>query len=209
MSIPLLILSDSPTAPTGPPEFSMPADALVIGIVATNQRRKDWGTAIEAAAILAKTHDLRLWIQTDTPEREWSLSALLYDYGLQNQTVLQHGNTLTDEQMKWGYAACDVTWGIGLGEGFGYPIYESLACGVPCIHGNYGGGAEWLPAKYKIEPLAYRKEQMFASVRPVYHAQQWADATELVLGDTAERPNMLAWSNLWPRWADWLRRGIE
>jgi len=182
---------------------------LVIGIVATNQRRKDWGTAIEAAALLAKTHNVFLWIHTDTPEREWSLSALLYDYDLQNKTVLQHGCTLTDEQMRWGYSACDVTWGIGLGEGFGFPIFESLACGVPCIHGNYGGGAEWLTKEYKIEPLAYRKEQMFGSVRPVFHAEQWADATERVMGEAANLPEALDWVNLWPKFQEWFAEGLR
>ena len=193
----------------GDSKFTLPDSALVIGIVATNQKRKDWGTAIEAAALLAKKHDIRLWIHTDMPEREWSLSALLYDYDLQTKTILHHSNDLSDEQMKWAYSACDVTWGIGLGEGVGYPIYESLACGVPCIHGNYGGGAEWLPDAFKIEPLAYRKEGHFACVRPVYHAEQWVEATERVMGMTASLPSDLDWNNLWPRFQHWLSEGIH
>ena len=86
---------------------------------------------------LAKVQDVLLWIHIDAMERFWSISALLVDYGLQNQAVVTTGR-LTDEQMTWAYSACDVTWGIGRGEGFGFPIYESLACGIPCIHGNYG-----------------------------------------------------------------------
>jgi glycosyltransferase involved in cell wall biosynthesis len=192
----------------GTPEFSMPEDALVIGIVATNQRRKDWGTAIEAAALLSKTEKVMLWISTDVPEREWSMSALLMDYGLNNQVVLQHGNQLTDEQLKWGYSACDVTWAIGLGEGMGMPIFESLACGTPCIHGNYGGAPEFMPKELLIEPLAYRKEQMFGSVRPVFHAEQWVEATLRVLGMKVELPSELDWTNLWPRYEQWLKEGL-
>jgi glycosyltransferase involved in cell wall biosynthesis len=174
-------------------------------MVGTNQARKDFGTAIAAAADIAKTKDVLLWIHTDMMERFWSISSLLVDYGLQNQAVVTTGR-LTDEQMTWAYSACDVTFGVGLSEGFGFPIYESLACGVPCIHGNYGGGAEWLPAEFKFEPVAFRPEGTFCSIRPVYTPHQWAEKALAVTGATASLPPELNWNNLWPRWNAWLRR---
>ncbi len=186
-------------------DFSIKPDQFVIGMVGTNQARKDFGTAIAAAAELAKVQDVLLWIHTDTMERFWSISALLMDYGLQNQAVVTTGR-LTDEQMTWAYSACDVTFGIGLGEGFGFPIYESLACGVPCIHGNYGGGAEWLPEEFKIEPVAFRHEGTFNSMRPVYTPQQWAEKTLAITGVSASLPLELNWNNLWPRFDAWLRK---
>jgi glycosyltransferase involved in cell wall biosynthesis len=186
-------------------DFSIKPNQFVIGIVGTNQARKDFGTAIAAAAELAKVQDVLLWIHTDTMERFWSISALLVDYGLQNQAVVTTGR-LTDEQMTWAYSACDVTWGIGLGEGFGFPIYESLACGVPCIHGNYGGGAEWLPNELKIDPVAFRHEGTFNSMRPVYTPRQWAEKTLALIGASASLPPELNWNNLWPRWNAWLRK---
>lgn len=188
-------------------EFSVKPEQFLIGIVATNQARKDFGTAIKAVAQIAETEDVLIWIHTDTLERHWSLSALLYDYNLMNRCIVTHGQ-LTDEQLTWAYSACDVTFGIGLGEGFGYPIYESLACGIPCIHGNYAGGAEWLPKEFKIEPVAYRFEGTFGSVRPVYNAEQWVDAATRLKNETARLPKELDWNNLWPRWEEWLRKGI-
>jgi hypothetical protein len=127
------------------------------------------------------------------------------DYGLHNQAVVTTGR-LTDEQMTWAYSACDVTFGIGLGEGFGFPIYESLACGVPCIHGNYGGGAEWLPAEFKFDPVAFRHEGTFNSMRPVYMPHQWAEKTLTLINAPASLPPELNWNNLWPRWNAWLRK---
>ena len=186
-------------------DFSVGPEKLLVGIVATNQARKDYGTAIAAAAELLKTQDVLLWIHVDLLERFWSISALLVDYGLQNRAVVTHGR-LTDEQMTWAYSACDVTFGIGLGEGFGYPIYESLACGVPCVHGNYAGGAEWLPAEYKIEPVAFRSEGTFASVRPIFTPKQWAEKALELKGKSASLPFELNWDNLWPRWEAWLRK---
>ena len=52
------------------------------------------------------------------------------------------------------YSACDVTLGIGLGEGAGYPLFESTSCGTPVVHGNYGGGPEYLTAESLVEPMA-------------------------------------------------------
>ncbi len=188
-------------------DFSIKPDQFLIGIVATNQPRKDYGTAIQAAAMLLKTHDVLLWIHIDTLEREnaWSLSALLVDYGLQNRAIVTHGR-LTDEQMTWAYSACDVTFGIGLGEGFGYPVFESLACGIPCIHGNYAGAAEHLPSTYKMEPREFRTEGTFNSQRPVFRAADWAGAALRLKGETASLPPQLDWNNLWPRWEAWLRK---
>ena len=189
-------------------DFTIEPNKFVIGIVATNQARKDYGTAIKAAAEIAKTEDVLIWIHTDVLQRVWSLPALLADYGLNDRAVVTHGQ-LTDEQMTWAYSACDVTFGIGLGEGFGFPIYESLACGVPCIHGSYGGGAEWLPKNFKLAPLAFRSEGTFASVRPVFGANQWANAALTLKGADASLPPELNWNNLWPRWEAWLRKGID
>jgi glycosyltransferase involved in cell wall biosynthesis len=191
-------------------EFAVEDGKFLIGIVATNQPRKDWATGIKAVAELAKTEDVLLWIHTDTMERAngWSISTLLHDYGINTRTIITQGN-LSDEQMAWAYSACDVTFGIGLGEGFGFPIYESLACGTPCIHGSYGGGAEWLPDEFKIEPRAYRAEGQFASLRPVYDSSQWVEAALRLRCKTAMLPPELAWSNLWPRWSKWLKDGAK
>ena len=43
---------------------------------------------------------------------------------------------LSDEEMVKMYNASDVTVYASSSEGFGYPIIESLACGVPCICAN-------------------------------------------------------------------------
>src|SRR5262249_37444826 len=105
--------------------LAIPSDAFFIGIVATNQARKDFGLGIRAAAELAKKKDTYLWIHTDVLERHWSLPGLIYDYGIDNErVVITCDMHYTDEQMAWAYSACDVTLGIGNGEGFGYPIFE-------------------------------------------------------------------------------------
>ena len=183
-------------------------DELLIGIVATNQARKDWALGIETAALLAKNHKVRLWIHTDIMERAWSIPALLIDHGLLGNAAISLGY-LPDDQMAEAYSACDVTLGIGLGEGWGFPLAESLACGTPVIHGNYGGGAEFVPASMKVEPVSYRSEGLYSCVRPVFRAQDWAERVLQIAGQRTSLDPQYAWSNLWPRWEAWFRKGLK
>ena len=182
-------------------------DELLLGIVATNQARKDWALGIQTAAILSQQRKVRLWIHTDRLERHWSIPALLIDYGLVEKAVISL-NLLSDEKMAQAYSACDVTLGIGLGEGFGYPLAESLACGTPVVHGDYGGGAEIVPPEMRIAPIAFRAEGLYSSVRPVFDPHQWVKCVLQLAGQRASLPPQYAWSNLWPRWEEWFRKGI-
>ena len=180
---------------------------ILIGIVATNQSRKDWALGIEVVSLLAKNRRVRLWIHTDNLERNWSIPALLADYGLLNKAMISTGY-LPDDAMAMAYSACDVTLGIG-SEGFGYPLAESQACGTPVVTGNYAGGAEIVPEEMRVSPVAYRYEGLYSNKRPVFSAQDWADLTVQILDKRVSLDPQYEWKNLWPRWEAWFRKGIE
>ncbi len=187
--------------------FSVPDDSYMIGIVATNQIRKDFGLGIATVAELVhKKRNVLLWIHTDELERHWSIVALLNDFNLVGRSLVTTV-PLTDEQMAFAYSACDLTLGIGAGEGYGFCLFESLACGTPCIHGNYGGAAEHMPAHMLVEPDMYRLEGIYSCVRPVFTAQAWAEKIEALPKERATLPAHLDWNFLWRQWADWLRKG--
>ena len=186
--------------------LSIPDDALLVGIVATNQVRKDWGLGIATIAEMAQHRKVMLWAHTDELNRHWSLPALLNDFGLRHNAVVTT-IALTDEQMAYCYSACDVTLAIGLGEGFGYAAAESLACGTPVVAPNYGGG-EFVPEEMLVEPMAYRLEGSYNCVRPVFTAQKWAQKALAVSAKRTQLPGHLDWNVLWPRWEDWFRKGI-
>lgn len=178
------------------------ADETLIGIVGTNQARKDWALGIEVVAILARTHKVRLWIKTDVLERHWSIPALLVDYGLVDNTMISLGD-MKDDQMAQAYSACDVVLGIAP-EGFGYIHVESISCGTPCIVGSYAGGAELVPQEMHVYPESYRYEGVWTSKRPVYQASKWAAMAELWIGKRVTMNPIYDWDNLWPRWEHYL-----
>jgi glycosyltransferase involved in cell wall biosynthesis len=191
--------------------ISIPDDALLIGVVATNQARKDWGLAFAILAELRQKRNIRAWLHTDNISRCWSFDRLCQDFNLREPLIVT-AHEPTDEVMAWSYSACDLTLGIGLGEGFGFPIFESLACGTPCFHGNYAGAPEHMPKEMLIDPTLYRLDGIFNCIRPVYDVDAWVKKIDCWLDTRPHKvalPEHLDWNNLWPRWEAWLRKGLN
>jgi glycosyltransferase involved in cell wall biosynthesis len=185
----------------------------LIGIVATNQPRKDWALAFGALALL-KQQGIKatVWIHTDTDMRHWDLKALYVDFGLAPDIrafVTPYG--LPDDDLAALYSACDVTIGPGV-EGFGYPAAESLCCGTPHVTGSYGGQADFVPEPMQIHPIAYRYEGVFAVQRPVHDSAKFAERIRYWLPDRWTGPacgwDAVAWNSVWPKWEQWFRDGL-
>jgi len=181
-------------------------EEVLIGIVSTNQMRKDFGLAIETISILFKTHPVRLWIHADTLERHWSIPALLVDFGLLDKAVVSLG-FLSDYVMAQAYSACNLTIGPGP-EGYGYPLVESQFCGTPVVTGSYAGGADIVPKEWQVDPIAFRYEGVYAQKRPVYDPYHWAEKCLGLIDKRCNRPGELDWNgDLWSKWEAWFRRG--
>lgn len=204
-----------------------PDDALLVGCVATNQPRKDLGLLFASLAELKRRvgpwKRVQLWLHTDLLTKAWDIGQLAHDFCWDKRDVLvtatSRGDALQDSQLAARYAASTVTIAPGLGEGFGYPIVESLACGTPVVHGKYGGGVDLIPCpEWLVEPSAWRLESCYALQRPVFNPSEVADAVERAIY-AARRPYTRAycagsvahlhWSQMWPRWKSWVRQGLE
>ena len=195
------------------PEVPSPVhdSIFLMGCLATNSARKDFDLVFRVCQELRKRNiNLVLWAHTDAFKKHWDLPALAEAYGMKDRVVFTNTD-LTDEQMSEAYAACDVTIAPGLGEGMGYPIFESLACGIPCFHGDYAGAAEFLSSEYKIKPTGWYGEGWYGHRRPVFRESDWADAIEgsKFWSGKTELPKELDWDNLWPRWEKWLLEGVN
>ena len=188
------------------------SDEILIGCVCTNQSRKDIPLLIETASILSRKHNVRLWLHTDVLERVgcWSIPALLVDFGMVNRTITSLGH-IPDDNMASAYSACNITIAPGA-EGFGFPIAESLAVGVPVVTGNYAGGAELAPLNL-VDPVAFRYESIWSCERPVYNAKDWADKVNRILeypgAFNRSLDSKYDWKVNWGGWEKWLREGVK
>jgi glycosyltransferase involved in cell wall biosynthesis len=186
-------------------------DEPLVGTVATNQPRKDWGLWARTCALFLSRHPkARFWIHTDKLERSpgWSIPQLLIDCGLYDRTVISLGY-LNDDSMAQAYTACDLTLGIGAGEGFGFPIAESLFCGTPVLHGNYAGAVDFMYEDLLIDPVIFQPEGPYAWSRPIFDPKDWADRMEQLIGRRVNRPGQLEWDRVWPQFDAWFRLGLK
>jgi glycosyltransferase involved in cell wall biosynthesis len=206
--------------------LGVPETHALIGTVMANQARKDWGTwAQTARGLLDLDPEYMFWLHVDMLERYWSIPALLADFGLENNVKVT--TELSDEGLADLYSACDLTILPSLGEGFGYPIAESLACGTPVIHHDHAAGHEVMP-KYGItdhwpgiirtgtdEGYNQRLDTLHNVYRPVLDYRDWIDEVTNVnwfrsaLATEAQSAvEHLHWNNLAPVWKNWFRSGL-
>jgi glycosyltransferase involved in cell wall biosynthesis len=191
--------------------------AIKIGCVATNQPRKDLALYFSTLSELQTSGSpILAWLHTDRMTHAWDVGQLAYDFQIPRERIYVSVGELTDAELAARYSWCDLTIAPGLGEGFGYPIVESLACGTPVVHGNYAGGVELVPTPaWLVEPFAWRLESCYNLLRPVYQPKAFAQAVRAVMAGHVPRSycqgavRHLGWDQLWPRWRSWITKGLD
>lgn len=196
----------------------------ILGTVATNQPRKDWALVAQTLRILRdRGHQVFGWWHTDVLVKAWSLPGLVEDLGLQQAVMITGftGAPWSDDDLATAYQCCSATIAPGLGEGFGYPIVESLAAGTPVVHVDHAGGRELVPSRaWRFPVRELRAEGIYGLRRPVARAEDVANALERVWDwQAAVGPATAAaycrgsvahldGAALAGRWQTWFRQGI-
>jgi glycosyltransferase involved in cell wall biosynthesis len=180
---------------------------LLLGCVATNTRRKNWALAFETCAELVRRgEDVGLWAHTNAVHGAWDLLTMAEEFGLQHR-VLFSTEALADEDMAWGYSACDVVLGIA-NEGWGMPLAEALACGVPVVTGNYAGATQFVPKEMLVDPVMFDYDGFYCSRRPIFNHYIWADKVQELKGSAGWLDPQYLWENCWVNWERWLKEGL-
>jgi len=181
---------------------------MLVGCCATNTPRKNWGLCFETVAKLVdRGVNAILWAHTDSFYKAYDFLNLTESFGLNNR-VLPTKHYLSSDKLAWAYSACDVTLGIGDGEGWGLPMMESLACRVPVVHSNYAGGTEFVPPNMLVDPLWWYHEGLYCHKRPVHDAREWAARAFDLAGKPASLDPKFHWDNCWASWESWLKAGL-
>ncbi len=193
---------------------------ITVGACMANQARKDFPIAFATAAALRKEFGpkFRFWLHTDAEINYWSVWALALEYGVAD--CLRITDRGTDLMMAAFYNCCDCTMLPSGGEGFGYPIAESLFCGTPCATQDYAAGAELAPEELRVPVATYRVNTLHNVLWAVHAPKYWIDTVGSAIekaqieGDEwrqelAARVAHLNWVQLKTLWSRWLLEGIK
>jgi hypothetical protein len=193
-----------------------------LGCIASNTVRKDLGLFFRTLKELRGGAKVYGWLHVDTlVTAAWSVPELLDVYDIPRSWLTISTPPSSDEWLLAQLASCAATIAVGRGEGFCYPLIESLAAGRGVVHVDYAGGAELVPRReWRIGYDAYDVTNPYALQRPLLSeadcaAKLEAIATEAMAdGSTLEAYCQasvahLHWSALWPRWESWFRQGLE
>lgn len=191
-----------------------------IGVIMTNQARKDWPVAFECIAVMKKEYGVRLraWLHTDLLVHYWNLYALATDYGVAD--CLQITTELNDDQLALRYSACDCTLLPSGGEGFGYPVAESMACGTACVVADYAAAQELVPEDCRVRPVTYRIDTQHNVRRAVLSGYGFANVVKEQIEkkrvdpegrgeELAEMVAHLSWDKLKIPWTRWFLQGLK
>lgn len=200
------------------PTFRPDRGHWLLGCVATNQPRKDLSLFMRVLSRLRQAGEkVWGWLHTDRlVGPAWSLPELADIYDVAKVLRVTTG-TLDDRELAGLYAACTATIAPGRGEGFGYPIVESLAAGTPVVHVAYAGGQALTPAQWQANWHQETIEGAYAIRRPVVDEDSVVEIVQQILRDEGPVQREyckgavahLDWQQLGPRWVSWVKKGLE
>jgi len=134
---------------TGRDILNVPDDAFLIGMVAANKGispiRKAWGENLLAAALFMQQHD-DAWLYLHTEKRGAhggiDLLALTKAAGIPENRLVwvdqwAYYCGINTDLLATIFSSFDVNLACSRGEGFGVPVIETAACGVPSIVSNF------------------------------------------------------------------------
>lgn len=116
---------------------------FVVGSVFRNQGRKMPDRLLKAFKIFSRTHpDAVLLLHTDPDDqaRTFNMQNLINRFQLNNRVIFTGGTfhkPLSHDTLREIYNIMDVFMLSTSGEGFGVPIVEAMACGVPQLVTDY------------------------------------------------------------------------
>lgn len=147
------------------------SDKFVVGICAANAdwMRKGWAEQLRAFARFHRKHkDTILMVHTLMHHSKGlDLATMFHDFGINDAVMvsdqyMQVSGMMSQDMMRSWYGCLDLLSNCSYGEGFGVPIIEAQACGVPVVVSDNSAMTELSGSGWRV------KGQEFWN--PVHHA---------------------------------------
>lgn|SRR5665213_2202884 len=197
----------------------LPENDFVVGTLARNQMRKNYDRNFKAFSIFAKNKPhAKLWIHAAPVDLGYNLVQLAYFFGIQNKVIFSTKAStrdgLSEEEMNLVVNMWDVHFLPTQGEGFGIPILETMAAGVPQLVPDYTSHVEFAKKGGMLIPLDPNDDYVMGLPHPILRAfpkpSVCASLLETLHGDTALRVKLalgaretakkMTWEVTIPQW---------
>ena len=163
---------------TSPEEVGLPADRFIVGMVANNMGhtppRKGFTQALTAFAEFQRRHaDAFLYLHTNMTGGTGPKKGIRLDHVCDSRNIPQSAvgfapqfeyevGTLSNKALAALYNSMDVLLNPSYGEGFGIPIVEAQACGVPVIVTDWTSMPELVGAGWVVGGQPYYDPQHYS-----------------------------------------------
>ena len=191
----------------------------IVGTLARNQPRKNYDRNIRAFSVFAKDKpNVKLWCHAAPIDQGYNLVQLAHYYGIQDKVIFSNKHTinngLNEDELNLVMNMWDCHFLPTQGEGFGIPILETMAAGVPQVVTDYTSHVEFASKGGLMIPLDPLDDFMMGLPHPVERAvpkpsvcaqvlQQMYDdkdaRLQMAIGarETAEK---MSWDATIPKW---------
>ena len=207
--VPCMVQEEFRPGPSARAELGFPEDAYIIGCVGTNAsghvNRKGLPQLIMALAELKdEIPNVHLYLHTndgeDTEARSLRLRTMARELGVEDRVIFPsqyayRGGLFTAEGMRKIYSSLDLYCGPSMAEGFGVPLIEAQACGIPVLTSGWTSMPELvefgavIPPEHS-EPIwvgGFNAFQRLVRVRPLVDAIKAMHAEDARWKDPGER----------------------
>lgn len=185
----------------------------VIGCVMTNQWRKRWAIAFEALKGIEPKPKFNIVI--DRLINYWSIYQLA-EANQQPVDATLSSPQFTDQMLAEFYSNCNLIMLPSYGEGFGYPVLEAQAAGVPVLVGDFGAQTELVHNPFMIVPSRGREtDGVNGLVKPWFSAEDWKEKIQKVLATPTTKEALSQHSKKWdwefqfPKFKQWFLEGLK
>jgi len=153
----------------------LPVDDFIVGVVARNQPRKNFDKIIKGFSIFARGRsDVKLWCHSAPVDQAYNIPQLADMYGLKNKVLFTPnyniGNGLSETDLNIVMNLFDVHLLPTQGEGFGIPILETMAAGVPQIVTDFSSQVEFAKHGGELIPVHFPDDFITGIPHPVERA---------------------------------------
>lgn len=177
--------------------IDVPQDAYLVGIVAANYGtriydRKGFSDMAAAMGTFMHQHpDAYLYVHTIQKTVDGIDLPLLFGFRGIDPDRLRWADQyalkkllVSDEQMAEIYSSFDVLLATSRGEGFGLPVIEAQACGVPVIASNWTAQAELVGDVWDPHEITFQRHPSGWLVRvdPDWDPRQGGDFAKPIIG---------------------------